>query len=459
MQPLPKLVVALGMSLLAAGLTGCPDKEPDPAADGGEDAGLQLSPVELCDRMAAARCQLLSRCFAAFAREPESQCVTLEQAQCLDRYTQLRPAFEANAVEIASDKVVACEQRMASSACPPSFPPGYPPITETAFEDCTLDTGLLRGKVPSGETCENAVECASGTVCVKPGGVCRGTCSSLPQAGEPCGIGCGDGLWCDTNETEDPVDDRCREPKAVNEPCESSVECAADLWCSGTCRPRGSLGDPCRYDPDRLSTCSAGLTCDVVPYVQGEVGQCVTPQPKGGPCKYHWTCQGGLICFDLDWTGFPMSTSGQSGVCASPQPEGQQCAFTAYAVYVGDTCAAGLVCDASGQCGGRPSLGETCNPFSQACAGQNVYCKPAETSADQGTCTGPANVNERCASRLSDGQVVSIPCATGYCDTQTTLKCLPPSKPLGQVCASDGECLTGRCAVQEDRTLRCAAAC
>lgn len=457
MSALPKLVVVLGIPLLAAGLIGCPDGAPDPTPDG-EDAGLTLSPVELCDRMAAARCTLLSRCFAAFSREPAAQCETLEQARCLDRYTQLRPSFEAAAVEIDADKVLACEQRMASSVCPPSFPPGHP-SAEIAFSDCTLDTGLLRGKVKSGQTCEDAVECEAGTVCVKPGGVCRGTCSTVPQAGEPCGIGCGPGLYCDTRGTPDPVDDRCAEPKGLNEACQSSLECAADLWCSGTCRARGSVGDPCGNDPNRLSTCSAGLACDVVPYVQGQVGACVPPQPKGGPCRYHWTCQGGLICFDLDWTGFPMSTSGHSGVCAEPQPEGQQCAFTPYAVFVGDTCQAGLVCGPGGSCGGRPSLGETCDPYSQGCAGQNVYCKPAETSADTGTCTGPANVNERCASRLSDGQVISIPCATGYCDTQTTLKCLPPSKPLGQVCASNGECLSGRCAVGEDRTMRCAAAC
>jgi hypothetical protein len=451
---------ALFGAALGVALAGCPDAPPDPQPDAGDDAGVTLSPVEMCDRMAAARCALLSRCFAAFAREPQDACLTLEQARCLDRYAALKPAFESGAVEINEGKVVSCEERMAASACPPSFPPGYPADIATAYSDCTLDTGLLRGNTPSGQTCDQAVECAQGTVCVKPGGVCLGTCSSSPRAGEPCGFGCAPGLYCDGKGTAEPIDDRCAPPKGANEPCESSVECAEDLWCNATCRPRGAEGDPCRFDPQRLSTCQAGLACDVLPWVQGEVGTCVVPRPKGGACKYHWSCQGGLICFDLDWTGFPMSAAQHSGVCAAPTPAQQICPYTPYALYVGDPCQPGLVCAAStNTCAGRPALGEACEPFSQACAGQNVYCKPSESAADLGTCTGPAGLNERCASRLDDGQVIAIPCQSGFCDTQTTLKCLPPSKQIGQVCTSGGECLSGRCAVQEDRTLRCAAAC
>ena len=135
------------------------------------------------------------------------------------------------------------------------------------------------------------------------------------------------------------------------------------------------------------------------------------------------------------------------------------CSFTPYQIYVGDPCGGGLSCTSDGVCAARPERGQGCNAYAQNCTGQNVYCKPSESDPSLGTCTGPAAQNDRCATQLASGGVVSIPCDTGYCDTEGTLKCLPPSKSLGQECASNGECLSGRCAVQEDRSLRCAAAC
>lgn len=95
----------------------------------------------------------------------------------------------------------------------------------------------------------------------------------------------------------------------------------------------------------------------------------------------------------------------------------------------------------------------------RSCSGVNVYCKASQTVPDQGTCTGSAGLNERCASRLDSGQVIQIPCETGHCDTETTLNCLPASRGIGEPCGSDGECLSGRCAVQEDQSLRCAPSC
>lgn len=446
--------VALALSLA---LAGCPEETP-PTEDAGVDAGVTLSPVAMCERIAVARCALTQRCFAGFADETESDCRLYEQSQCLQAYTELKPSFEADKVEIDVEQVLSCEERMQTSSCTPSFPPGYFSFVAAPFADCQLTTGLLRGKVASGNACDSAVECAEGSTCVKPGGVCTGTCSSYSQDGEPCGFGCAPGLFCDVKGNEDPVDDRCAPPKTVNEPCESSVECEPNLWCDGVCKQRGSVGDPCRFDEARLTTCSPGLACDVVPYVD-QVGTCIVPLQAGSPCRFHWSCATGLVCYDLDFSGFPMSPPPNPGTCAPPAPAGDGCAYTPYAAYLGDQCAPGTTCSAMSQCVIRPQLGEGCNPQTQACAGQDVYCKPAETAVDQGTCTGPSALNERCATRLMSGQVVTIPCESGWCDTETTLKCLPPNKQLGQVCASNGECLSGRCAVQEDRTLRCAEAC
>lgn len=446
------------VTALAVGLCGCPKEEPQPE-DAGVDAGVSLSPVEMCDTMAAATCELLTRCYAAFARETQDTCHLEQQSRCLAEYTRLKPSFEAGAVEIDSAHVLSCEQRMRSSTCVPSFPPGYFSFTASPYADCQLHTGILRGKLPSGSTCSEPVECGPGTACVKPGGVCKGTCSSVSQEGEPCGFGCAEGLYCDGKGTGDPTDDRCAPPKPVNAPCDSSAECAEDLWCDGTCKQRGSVGDPCKWDAARITTCAPGLACDVVPFVPNMVGVCVPPLPQGSPCRYHWSCAPGLVCYDLDFSKFPNEPPAQPGSCQPPAPATESCPYTPFGAFVGDQCASGTTCDTTNRCVVQPSRGEACNPFTQSCSGLDVYCKPSQTAADQGTCTGPSAQGERCATLLSNGDAVQIPCESGYCDTQTTLNCLPPSKALGELCASDGECLSGRCAVQEDRTLRCAQAC
>ena len=297
-------------------------------------------------------------------------------------------------------------------------------------------------------------------MCVKPGGVCRGTCSSYSKVNEACGFGCAPGLYCENGGTTDRSDDCCAAAKTAGKPCTSSLECAATLNCSaGLCSARSKLGEACLFDADRLSTCEPGLACDVVPFVAGASGTCITPVAQGGACRFHWSCAAGLVCFDLDFTDFPSSAPSQPGSCQPPRPLGTACMPTVYSTYVGDQCAAGTYCSAAQQkCTGVPSLGQGCTPSAQTCEGVRVYCKPSG-SGDTGTCAGPANVSERCAFAIDASRTVTIPCATGYCDAESTLTCRAADKALGQICSQDGECLTNRCAVQQDSTMRCAAAC
>ena len=348
---------------------------------------------------------------------------------------------------------------MRSSSCPPTFPPSYPAIAAHPFSDCGLQTGLVKGKVASGKTCERAVDCAPGSVCIKPGGVCRGTCSSWPQEGEACGFGCDPSLVCDDNGTPtDSNDDRCIQPRALNGPCKSSLECSAELICiGGSCRPRAKAGENCSFDATRLSTCDPGLACDVTPFVQRAVGKCITPRTVGA-CQFHWSCAPGLVCADLDLSNFPTS-SPDPGSCRKPGEASTNCPANAYQLYTGDQCVAGTVCDLGARkCLAAPKQGDPCTPSSQACQGVNVYCKPGG-SGDVGTCTGPAGVGERCAFEIDATRKVTVPCSSGYCDTASTLSCQPASKAIGAICGENGECQSGRCAVQQDRTLRCAMAC
>lgn len=444
-------------AMLLLGFAGC--SPPAPAVDGGVDAGQELSPVELCDRLAAARCALTARCYPAFAGEPDAECRVAEQTDCLAQYEKLKGSFEAGEVEVDQARLAACEARMKGSSCPPTFPPDYPAIVARAFSDCDLTQGLLVGKVPAGELCDLAVECAPGTVCIKPGGVCKGTCSSWPKQGESCAFGCAPGLFCDDQGTASTTDDRCAAPRGLDAACADSAECEPDLNCVGTCRPRARLSEACRFDPSRLSTCEPGLACDLTPYVSGQVGTCVLPRAEGGRCRFHWSCLPGLVCADLVWSGFPQSAPAQEGFCRGPSELDGNCPWTPYALYVGDQCRAGTGCqESTGKCQVAPRLGEPCAPSQQGCAGTGVYCKPTG-SGDVGTCSGPSSIGDRCAFDLDATRTITIPCRTGYCDTTGTQACRAPVKALGTICESDGECLSGRCAVQEDRTMKCAPAC
>jgi hypothetical protein len=147
------------------------------------------------------------------------------------------------------------------------------------------------------------------------------------------------------------------------------------------------------------------------------------------------------------------------GTCDSPGAIDAQCTFSTWAAYLGETCAPGLTCTSQNLCEERPTLGEACSPLTQDCAGNGVHCKPSQVNPESGTCTRAAALNEPCAARLDANRVLQIPCEVGWCDTDSTLMCQPASRALGQECRSDGECLTGRCAVQEDQSLRCAEAC
>src|SRR5262249_7890381 len=134
------------------------------------------------------------------------------------------------------------------------------------------------------------------------------------------------------------------------------------------------------------------------------------------------------------------------------------CLPTAYSVYVGDVCEAGTLCDVKQRkCLAIPKQGDNCAPSTQSCAGVNVYCKPS--GIDTGVCTGPAGPGERCAFALDATNTISIPCATGFCDTQSTLPCRAAYKQPKDPCTADGECVTNRCVVQQDRTMKCAMAC
>ena len=81
-------------SLLACAavvLVACPGPAPTP--DAGADAGAQVTIVELCERLSAARCALKVRCYPAFLRLTPDDCRTIENSTCLAEYEAIRSSF------------------------------------------------------------------------------------------------------------------------------------------------------------------------------------------------------------------------------------------------------------------------------------------------------------------------------------------------------------------------------
>lgn len=466
MRPKVAVTSLIAAFALAGAFTGCP---PSTSRDGGtEDGGALLSPVELCGRLAAARCELIRRCYAAFERLTPEDCQSIQSSRCLAQYEAHRGAIDAGTLVIDSAAAISCEERMASSSCVASFPPGYRSASMARpFSDCEIGA-LLKGKVGPGGPCGDPFEC-SGSFCVKYRGTCTGVCSIRPGAGEPCAFGCAAGTYCETMANSDYTDDRCQPLKAVSQPCLETKECTPDAFCRDgkICVEVAQAGQPCVLDRARVSTCAPGLACDLMPYAS-KVGVCTAPKGAGEPCKYHWTCASGLVCGNMDLDNFPNVEPVRSGTCQPRAGLGEGCQYSQYSAYIGDTCAPGLTCrprpvdggpPSAGVCEKLPNLGDPCRATAQDCTGLEVYCKPDGPNSEIGTCTGPADPGDRCAFKIDPSNTVSIPCTQGFCDSGKSLVCLAPNKGLGQVCTSDGECLSNRCAVQEDSTLKCAEAC
>lgn len=182
---------------------------------------------------------------------------------------------------------------------------------------CDVFLGMPRCKklAVAGESCAGGVAlCAPGTYCDND------KCRALPAKDDVCYFGqCAKGLVCS-------ADQKCVEPVAKGEPCNSSDGCATGLACNletypGVCVDRVGEGMPCGGADDR---CLAGLFCDpanmncatflvegadcssttacgvdaeclFAPGVPAATGKCTPLSTKvGDPCGF--TCGGGLRC-------------------------------------------------------------------------------------------------------------------------------------------------------------------
>ena len=196
----------------------------------------------------------------------------------------------------------------------------------------------------------------------------------------------------------------------------TGASCAFDAQCQsafctvprggecGTCAPAPASGASC----SGLAHCPSGLFCTK----NSEV--CTTHATDGGACDDDTTCGYGLRCVGAD-----AATSTQ-GLCApAVSVDGGACDRTG---------ATGAECDSTLNLYCTKS--DTCAPYESAASGQpckfvddagtytyctgGATCDVSPTTAQTGTCTGPA----------ADGQ----PCNTSADDG-----CLPPAQCIGAV--------------------------
>ena len=320
-----------------------------------------------------------------------------------------------------------CEACAAGGACA-AVVDGPDPGTCQGDEVCTAEGCLA----VDGEGCDEGSECASGEcaneVCC--GTPCDGVCETCDGDGvcvpliDQVDLGaCDSGSICDAQGDCTLV---------LGESCDEDADCAShkcadgiccDATCDGVCEacaPGGfCLALTGASDPD---TCGGASAC-------GPDGSCKVVDGLG--CDDDEDCLSGFctdgLCCQVACTG-ECQTCGVGGVCSgvilSTDP---------------DTCDGATSCDGGGECKLIAGLG--CSGDDQCVTG---IC--ADGVCCDATCDGPC---ARCDSvgapgicgEVSDAQVPGKCDGTAACSADA--ECLPQ---LGELCADDGDCLSGSCA-------------
>ncbi len=223
-----------------------------------------------------------------------------------------------------SAKLASCAERLAGLSC-----------EVILGEEDPCDLSSLRGTREGGATCEESVQCATGS-CTAGGASC-GVCAAEVADGEVCDYRtkvCKTGSSCSQTGADEGI---CKLDKKAGEACTSNDRCEGELSCEG--------------------------------------GTCKAPPKVGQACEER--CAGYALC--------------DASVCAALPNLGDKC--------LGDRqiCADGLRCgELSLKCEKRvdvrAALGEPCGIGNVRC--EAGYCKG--TSSTDGVCTAFGKVGEAC---------------------------------------------------------------
>ena len=221
--------------------------------------------------------------------------------------------------------------------------------------------------------------------------------------------------------------------------CSNNDECASAMCattcaegqqqcCPGTCVGDAAtpieplaIGQHCPFGGQGYDACVVGAYCD------GMTSLCTAVKPAGSRCQGTPECADGLqcdvfgtlVCVDAPHVGQPCTSSGRCGDEGLYCGNDQICHYVALAgepCGTGQVCASYTTCNASMQvCQPYPATGQDCS-VTQRCNDVGTYC-------DGSVCQAPKPNGQSCNS--------NIDCASQYCETVTTLTCMPrPTCPL-----------------------------
>ncbi len=289
---------------------------------------------------------------------------------------------------------------------------------------CQADGTCQHGTQPSGLSCNEATDCASGhcvnNIC------CQTACTDQGAAS------CGDNGFCQTDGPDKgqcalyPANTACRASVCNNvdgvgqyiapqtcagdgsacpqptttQACDGDAACSSPTDCTGACTPGTQTGcaDPawCRTDYCGSSNCLP--KCLSGEQLNGD--SCNNPSDcvNSGYCNQHVCCTSGQCCKDL--TACPSST----GCTSQAQCTGENYSCTNFA------------CAASSPCAGTATAGGDCGAYKlNTCP---TVCG-AGCSQDADCATGYYCDGAACQPKTADGSSCSIAsphsCTSGYC--------------------------------------------
>lgn len=303
---------------------------------------------------------------------------------------------------VCTGACVGCNQAGSAGQCLPIEVGGADPrgvCRDEGVATCGL-TGRCNGqgacaRYAAGSACRPS-ECAAGSMV--PAGTCdgRGACQTGPA------ISCEPYLCSGT---------------ACRNSCDGPADCVSPAACNaGSCGKRG-LGQACATADDcKSGSCADGVCCNEA--CDSPCRSCALPQSLG-------RCV--AVPRDAPDPRAARGVTDPARACL-PQPPG--------------SCGSSGLCDGAGGCQrfpqGTPCRAESCDPASNVhtgqftCNGQGQCAPAAGQSCAPYRCSGL-----RCASGCSSDADCASPatCQAGSCG----------KKPVGQLCATSGECAGGQC--------------
>lgn len=342
------------------------------------DAG--YGPVAIgswCDFKAQSICGRLRRCGAISSTGTFNNCVTDTLRDC---------DGHAYATAVAGGRLTYDAQKAADCLN------GY------ARGSCALDPAACKdvfvGQQAANEGCVVPEECAPGSFCYEPYGLCPFVCKAYQPVGALCNYG---DLRCDDDTGY------CDDDAGYN-----------------MCFPRKALGDSCLWF--NFGECPLGSSCATVG--GADEGICVTTYAKAGEaCRVtdsYPLCDQDSFCRQ---EGDPAQQPQPPGVCAKRVGLGGTCRGYGY-------CQQGLRCSGSyttGTCIPLGKEGDICNRFGDC--EQDLVCD---------------DKTSRCARYPGDGGTCSYYCDRGlFCDFNTDT-CVP-KRPDGELCQDNSNACMSEC--------------